>query len=210
MDILLIGATGFLGSRILREALDRGHRVTALVRREGAELPAGVAVVVGDVGDPQQIARHAREADAVVASVSSRKEGDVPIDHAVETISQAVRLAGDGVRLLVVGGAGSLEVAPGTRLIDTADFPEAFRDEAEQQARALDVLRPREEVDWTYLSPAAEIGPGERTGRYRVGGDQLLVDEAGRSFITAEDFAVAVVDELETPRHLRRRFSVAY
>jgi len=113
-------------------------------------------------------------------------------------------------RLLIVGGAGSLEVAPGKALVDTPDFPEAYKVEARAGVKFLDTLRNEKELDWTYLSPSAELSPGERTGKFRIGGDQLLVDSNGKSWISMEDFAIAMVDEVEHPKHSRRRFTVGY
>ena len=121
----------------------------------------------------------------------------------------AVKQAGVD-RLLVVGGAGSLEVAPGRALLDTPDFPAAYRPEAEAGRRFLDTLRTERSLDWTFLSPAAEFVPGKRTGEFRLGGDQLLADANGRSWISMEDYAIAFVDELETPKHSRQRFTVGY
>ena len=209
MKILIIGANGTLGSRTLREAVSRGHDVTAVVRREGALSPAAhVQVVQADARDADEVARFAAGHDAVVSAVSARREGDAPIPEVVQAVDDGLRKAGVP-RLFVLGGAGSLEVAPGVQLVDTPEFPEAYKAEALQQREALNVIR-ASDVNWTYLSPAAEISPGERTGRYRTGGDQLLTDAEGRSFISAEDYAVAVLDELERAEHERQRFTVAY
>src|SRR6185437_5685332 len=113
-------------------------------------------------------------------------------------------------RLIVVGGAGSLEVGPGVQLVDTPNFPEAYKAGALVQREALKIYRQENELEWTYVSPSAEIEPGERTGNFRTGGNQLLMDEDGRSFISMEDFAVAIVDELINPHHFRARFTVGY
>ncbi|MBO4272932.1 NAD(P)-dependent oxidoreductase [Microbispora triticiradicis] len=124
-------------------------------------------------------------------------------------MSRTVRQA--GVRRLVqVGGAGSLEVAPGVRLVDTPDFPEVYKKEALAGAATLALYREAGDLDWTYVSPAAEIAPGERTGSYRLGGERLLTDAEGRSFVSAEDYAVAVADLLEKGGHARERITVAY
>lgn len=208
MKIVIIGATGDIGSRVLREAVSRGHEVTAVSRREGALQPeSGVEIVRADARDAGEVARLADGHDAVVVSVSSRKEGDAPIQQVVRAVIDGTREAGP--RLFVVGGAGSLEVAPGVQLLDTPEFPEAYRAEALQAREALDLLR-TSDADWTYLSPAVEIYPGERTGRYRAGDDRVLADAEGNSRVSMEDFAVAVVDELEEPKHRGRRFTVAY
>ena len=209
MKILLIGAAGTLGSRILKEAISRNHDVTAVVRREGALGPAPhVQVVQADARNADEVARLAAGHDVVVVAVSARREGDAPVPDVVRAVIDGVRKA-DVPRLFVLGGAGSLEVAPGVQLVDTPAFPEAYKTEALQGREALNVVR-ASDVNWTYLSPAVEISPGERTGHYRTGGDQLLVDAEGRSFISAEDYAVAVLDELERPKHERQRFTVAY
>lgn len=207
MKIAVVGASGTIGSRIVAEAAGRGHQVSAVSRRKGAVQPApGVTAVQADARNADDVANLARDHEAVVVSVSARKEGDTPIPEVVRTV---VENLGADTRLFVVGGAGSLEVAPGVQLVDTPHFPEAYKSEVLQQREALELLR-ASDVDYTYLSPAIEIAPGERTGRYRVGGDQVLSDGEGRSFITAEDYAVAVLDELETPQHRRRRYTVAY
>ncbi|ACO48065.1 NAD(P)-dependent oxidoreductase [Deinococcus deserti] len=209
MNILLIGATGFLGTRILHEALNRGHTVTALVRREHALTPApNLHIEVADASLPSDVARLATGTDAIIASVSARKPGDTPIPTTIQAIADGARQAGTP-RLFVVGGAGSLEVAPGVALMDAPGFPDAYRTEAEQHGQALAFLR-GSDLNWTYLSPAAEIAPGERTGTFRLGGNQFFTDAEGRSFITAEDYAVAVLNELEHPQHERQRFSIAY
>lgn len=208
MKVLIIGAAGNIGSRILREAVSRGHEVTAVSRREGAIDPGpSVEVERADARDAGEVARIVDGHDAVVVTVSYRKEGDAPIHQVVRAVVEGTR--GAGPRVFVVGGAGSLEISPGVQLLDTPEFPEAYRAESLQAREALGVVR-ASEADWTYLSPAAEISPGERTGRYRAGGDRLLTDEEGNSRISTEDFAVAVIDELEEPKHRGQRFTVAY
>lgn len=207
MKITIIGAAGNIGSRILREAVSRGHDVTAVVRREGALDPEpNVEVERADARDAGEAARLADGHDAVVVAVSSRKEG-APIQKVVRAAIEGTR--GTGARVFVVGGAGSLEVAPGMQLLDTPQFPEEYKAEALQAREALEILRAAD-VNWTYLSPAVVITPGERTGQYRMGGDQVLADAEGNSLISMEDYAVAVLDELESPNHERGRFTVAY
>lgn len=215
MKIVVFGATGQVGQRIVAEALRRGHEVTGVVRdpsRSQSPDPR-VALVQGDARDPRSVARAVQGADAVVGSVSPRPgtTGEAPtlVDVARGLIG-GVRQAGVK-RLVAVGGAGSLEVAPGVALLDTPGFPEAYKPEAEDGRDSLAVYRGEAEgLDWTFVSPAIVIQPGERTGRYRTTGDQLLTDEQGNSVISYEDFAVALLDELETPRHVGRRFGVAY
>ncbi|WP_327589377.1 NAD(P)-dependent oxidoreductase [Nonomuraea sp. NBC_00507] len=200
MKILLFGATGMIGQRIAAELTDRGHEVTG-VSRSGP--------VKGDVHDSATLAKGY---DAVVSAISPPRDGtepEPPFVAAYRALIDGVRVAGVR-RLIAVGGAGSLQVAPGVDLVDTPEFPEIYKKEALAARAVLRLFREVEDLDWTYISPAAEIAPGERTGVYRIGGDQLLVDEKGRSFISAEDYAVAVADELENGAHPRRRITVAY
>ncbi|HAQ89289.1 MAG TPA: 3-beta hydroxysteroid dehydrogenase [Pseudomonas sp.] len=200
--IALIGASGSAGSRILRELTDRGHRVTAIARHPEriAELP-GVIAVKGDAQDLQGLTSALRGHDAVVSAVNFTSSEP-------HTLIEAVRASGVK-RYLVVGGAGSLEVAPGQRVIDLHDFPEAYKAEASGGAAFLEQLRQVTELEWTFLSPSAEFVPGERTGQFRVGKDALLSNAQG-SRISFEDYAVALVDEIEHPAHVRQRFTVGY
>lgn len=215
MKIVLFGATGQVGQRIAAEALRRGHEVVGVVRDPSrAQSPdPRVALVRGDATDPASVASVVAGADAIVGSVSPRPgtTGQAPslVDVARGLIA-GLRRAGVK-RLVVVGGAGSLEVAPGVALLDTPGFPEAYKPEAEEGRASLAVYRDEAEgLDWTFISPAVVIQPGERTGRYRTTDDQLITDERGDSVISYEDYAVALLDELETPRHVGRRFGVAY
>jgi Putative NADH-flavin reductase len=216
MKIVLFGATGHIGQRIAAEALRRGHTVTGVVRdpEKVASPDPRVPLVQGDATDAESVARAARGADVIVSAVSPRPN---PRGRAAPSLSAAARglLAGARTakvkRLIVVGGAGSLEVAPGKRLMDAAGFPDAYKAEAKEGADSLAVYRSEGAgVDWTFLSPAAEIGAGERTGKYRTTVDQLLTDAGGHSRISYEDYAVALVDELETAKHRGARFGVAY
>jgi putative NADH-flavin reductase len=207
MRILLIGATGMVGRRIAAEARDRGHEVTG-VTRGGNEGTVGA-----EAGDTAAIARLAGGHDAVVLSVPPPRDGsetEGPLLAATRAVLDALRQAGVR-RLVVVGGAGSLEVAPGVRLVDTPDFPAVYKSEALAAAAQLEVIRAEAgDLDWTFISPAAVIGPGERTGAFRLGGDRLLTDAGGDSRISAEDYAVALVDELEKNNAVQRRITVAY
>lgn len=210
MKILVIGATGMIGSRVTAEALSRGHQVTALTR--GGSALEGVRAIKGDAANPDTVAEAAAGHDAVVLTVAAR-DGSDPAP-AVLAIWQAVNsgLTKARVRrLVVVGGAGSLEVAPGVRLVDTPEFPAIYKPEALAHAGLLEVIRAEGgDLDWTYISPPGVIAPGDRTGAFRVGGDQLLTDAEGKSFVSAEDYAVALLDELENPKALKRRITVAY
>ena len=202
MKIALIGASGNAGSRILKELSDRGHAVTAIARSPEriATLP-GVTAVAGDLSDTAALAETLGGHEAVISSVHF-----LPTD--AQSLIDMVRASGVK-RYLVVGGAGSLEVAPGQRLIDQPGFPEEYKAEASAGADFLDLLRGAQDLEWTFLSPSAMFVPGERTGRFRLGTDQLLSNEQGSS-ISFEDYAIALADEIEQPRHIRQRFTVGY
>jgi putative NADH-flavin reductase len=203
MKIALIGATGFIGSRLLTELTSRGHRVTAIVRNpEKVPQGAGVTAKAGDVYDKDGLAALLAGNDAVISAVHYTASDPA-------TLLAAVKQSGVK-RYLVVGGAGSLEVAPGVKLFDTKEFPAIYLDEARKGGAYLDLLKGESGLDWTFLSPSALIEPGQRTGKFRLGKDQLLVDDKGQSRISAEDYAIALVDELETPAHSRQRFTVGY
>jgi hypothetical protein len=161
--------------------------------------------------DTKALSQKLRGFDAVITAFSGHAQADVQgyYEKGIRSIIDAAKLAG-ARRLLVVGGAGSLEVAPGQQLLDTPSFPAAYKGTAEGARQALNMLREERDLDWTMLSPSAVIAPGERTGKFRLGGDQLLVDANGASRISVQDYAVAFVDELETPAHSRRRFTAGY
>jgi putative NADH-flavin reductase len=197
MNVVVFGATGMIGTRIATELEQHGHAVTASTRATGA-----------DVTDPQSVAGVAAGGDAVVSAVSARGVSYTLADIAPALV-EGLREAGLR-RLLVVGGAGSLKVAPDKRLMDTPDFPEEWKPEAIAQSEALDYYRSVEDLDWTFVSPAAFIHPGERTGHYRLGGDHLLVDDNGNSEVSAEDYAIAIADLLEQGGHERERVTVAW
>ncbi|HSV80375.1 MAG TPA: NAD(P)-dependent oxidoreductase [Ramlibacter sp.] len=212
MNVTLIGASGFIGSALLKEALARGHRVKALVRRPEQIAPqADLQAVKADVFDADALARQVRGSDAVISAFSGHSHGDVRNDYlrGLQAIVQASKSA-SVPRLLVVGGAGSLFVAPGLQVVDTPDFPDQWKGSALGARDGLDYLRTQQQLDWTMLSPAALIQPGERTGQFRLGKDDLLQDAQGQSRISLEDYAIAMLDELETPAHRQQRFTVAY
>lgn len=211
MKLVLFGATGMIGSRIATEASARGHQVLAVSRSGQSPVP-GVIATAGDAADPAKVAELTAGADAVAsACVPPRGGADLtgPFLALNRALTDGMRTAG-ATRLMVVGGAGSLETAPGQMLCDQPDFPADLLDEALAHREALAFYRALDDLDWTYVSPAAEIAPGLRTGRFRTGGDGMLTDDHGDSRISAEDYAVAFVDELETPDHPRARMSVAY
>lgn len=203
MKIALIGATGNVGKRIVAEAIDRGHEITAMARNvDGFDAGAGVTPQAVDITDVDAAAAAIAGHDAAVVSVRFQ---NLDFEKLLEAIAKS------GVpRVLIVGGAASLEREPGVQLIDTAGFPEEIKVEAEPARRALDRLRREDRIDWTFLSPSVFFGPGERTGKFRLGGDALLVAEDGKSHISYEDYAVALLDELEDPKHRRQRFTVGY
>jgi len=208
MNVVLYGASGMIGSRILKELLHRGHTVTAVVRNPANVTAVGAYVVLGDVTDADSVAATAKGADAAISAYSPPKGDEPVISAAVLALLEGLEKAGVR-RLIVVGGAGSLEVAPGVQLVDAPNFPEEYRAIALAHRDVLPLLHDSE-LDWTCFSPAASIQPGQRTGKFRLGGTQLVTDEKGESRISAEDYAVALVDELENPKHLRRQFTAAY
>jgi putative NADH-flavin reductase len=211
VKILLVGGSGTIGSRVLAEALKRGHAVTT-VTRDPSKVAAspGVTAVKGDALDPTSLAEAAKGHDAVVSAFSPG--GDEPSRVVDAARAHIAALPKAGVkRVVVVGGAGSLEVAPGVQVVDTPQFPEAWKGIALAHRDALEVYRKEGGgLEWTYFSPPALIEPGERTGTFRTGTDQLLADDKGQSRISAEDYAIALVDELESPKHVRGRFTAAY
>ena len=209
MHIALYGATGASGSRILAELLSRNHQVTAIVRNP-ARLPAqpGLAVAEGDVSSADAIAEKIKGTDAVVSAYAPPADDTDQLVSATEQLITAVRQS-RVPRLLVVGGAGSLEVAPGVTVIDSGHLPAQWLPIAISHAKTLDLLK-KSDINWTYFSPAAFFVPGERTGKFRLGTNQLIANEQGDSRISLEDYAIALVDELDTPKHERSRFTIGY
>jgi hypothetical protein len=203
MKIAVIGASGNAGSRISAELARRGHSVTAIVRNpEKIAAQANVTPTKGDVMDQAGLARLLAGHDAAISSVHFLASDPVRLIAAAKESKVG--------RYLVVGGAGSLEVAPGVRLVTTPGFPVVYKAEAEKGAAFLDLLRAEKELNWTFLSPSAMFVAGERTGKFRLGIDQLLTAADGKSSISFEDFAVALADEIERPAHIRQRFTVGY
>lgn len=213
MKIALFGANGHVGHAILDEALARGHDVTAIVR-DASRLSTRherLTVATGDASKPESWLDAVRGNDAVIASLSARRDG-TPESIPNNATAMLDNLPRAGVKRLVwVGGAGSLETAPGVRVMDDPHFPEAWKSEASAQGTALDVFRAsKSDVDWTFVSPAALLEDGPRTGTYRIGGDQLLVDTNGKSHISVADYAVALLDRVEKHDASRTRITVAY
>ena len=202
MKIALIGATGRAGSEILKELVRRGHAVTVIVRNpQKVPSAANVTAKQGDVFDKDGLAALLKGHDAVISAVRFLQSDP-------QTLIDAVKAAGVK-RYLVVGGAGSLEVAPGVALVSTPEFPAAYKAEATRGGDFLALLRQEKDFDWTFLSPSALLFDGPRTGTFRLGKDQLLSNEKGSS-ISFADYAIALVDEVETPAHSRQRFTVGY
>jgi len=203
MNIAVVGATGKAGSRVVTEALARGHRVTAISRHaENAPREPNLTAQAGDASDPDVLAKILSGHDAVISSLRFTESDPAKLIAAVKT---------SGVnRYLIVGGAGSLEVAPGKALVDTPEFPAHARGEADKGRVFLNMLRGERGLDWAFLSPSMLFAPGARTGKFRLGRDQLLTDAQGKSSISMEDFAIAMIDELERPKHSRQRFTVGY
>lgn len=202
MKITVLGASGHAGSEITKELAARGHSVTAIARKPEA-IPTGdnITPVQGDASDVAALASLIRGSDAVVSALHH--------DIVAETLLSALKTAGVP-RLLVTGGAGSLEVAPGVRLIDTPAFPDEFKPYAIPGIAFLDDLRGETDIDWTFFSPAASIEEGPRLGHFRTGTDQLITDDRGESRISFADYAIAMADEVEQHKHSRARFTAAY
>jgi hypothetical protein len=202
MKVAVLGASGRAGSEITKELAARGHEVTAIARKPGAIASApGVTAKAGDASDPAALTDLIRGSDAVISALHF----DVP----AATLLAALKRAGVR-RLLVTGGAASLEAAPGVRLIDAPDFPAEWKPIALAGIAFLDELRKEHEIDWVFFSPAAFLEQGPRLGHYRLGGDQLVVDDQAKSRISFADYAIAMVDELERHHHSRSRFTAAY
>lgn len=202
MKIAIVGATGNAGQRLVNEAVKRGHQVSGISRHAAGRAPRDdVAWVSADINDPADMASKVAGHDAAILSMPFN---GLDFDKVLATAKAA------GVRLLVVGGAASLEAAPGVVLIDTPDFPDFIKPEAEPARQALNRLKAGVDFEWTFLSPSMMFGPGERTGKFRLGKDLLLTADDGKSSISYEDFAVAMIDEIEKPKNVNARFTVGY
>jgi putative NADH-flavin reductase len=213
MKIALIGATGFVGSAVLKELLSRGHSVVALAR-DPAKVAAqsGLEARLADVLQPDSVAAAVKGVDAVVSAYNAGWTNPNLYAEFLQgsaAINAGLQQAGVK-RLIVVGGAGSLFVAPGVQLVDTPEFPAQWKPGALAAREALNQIRAETALDWSFVSPPAHLEPGERRGSYRLGGDELLADAEGHSHISVADLAMAIVDELEAPKHVQQRFTVAY
>lgn len=212
MRIALFGITGAVGSRIAKEALDRGHSVVGVVRDASnvSLRHPNLQYVTGNVLDPVSVAAVVKGSDAVISAVGPGNfEHSAFLVDAARSLFSGIKQAGVD-RLLLVGGAGSLEVAPGVQLVDAPGFPDAWKGIALAHRDAFEVIKTQKDLNWTYVAPAAMLEPGERTGRYRTGTDNLVADAQGNSRISMEDYAVAVIDEVERPQHPKARMSVGY
>lgn len=209
--IAVIGGTGYAGRNIVTEAASRGHTVVSVSRKASSERVPGVTYLEGTILDTTSLVRELEGVDVVVATVAPRGEMAGQVRPSIAALNDALP---ENVRLGVIGGAGGSLVAPdGPRLVD-AGFPEEFKAEALEMIGVLDDLQADQSGrDWFFVHPAGGFGmwnPGERTGAYRDGGDVLVTDADGESFISGPDLGVAVVDEIESPKHVRERFTVGY
>jgi putative NADH-flavin reductase len=213
MKITILGATGNAGSRVVTEALHRGHEVTAVVRNSTAtnNLPSGIKVLIGDARNIMDVTAFSTGQDVVISAIRPTSGHESEVIPTTQALMDG--LSKTGVRLLIVGGASTLKV-PGTggnMVIEDSNYlPVSARHIGKASADQLAVCRAEATVDWVYLSPAAQFSPGERTGIYRLGTDELLVDAQGISKISMEDAAIVLIDEAEQPKHHQTRFTVAY
>jgi uncharacterized protein len=204
LNVALIGASGKIGSKIAAELLARGHHVTGIARNPEKISVAGLqATAKGDFTTPAEMAAVLKGHDAVISAASF-------IPGQAEQLIASIRASGV-TRFLMVGGAASLATeAGGKKVIDTIELPEAWKAPIMEGIRTLSLLHPVQDVDWTFFSPAVQIGPGERTGQFRLGNDVVVKDAAGVSKISYDDYAIAMVDELERGEHLKARFTIGY
>lgn len=214
MNIALIGATGFVGSAVLNEALNRGYEVTAIARDTNKITinSEKLTLVNADVYDTKALAKILKGHDAVVNAFNAGWTNPNLYDDFIkgsESIQEAVKLS-DVKRLLVVGGAGSLEIAPGVQLVDSPQFPAEWKSGATAARDYLNIIKKENVLDWTFLSPAINLHPGTRTGTFRLGTDQPVFDADHKSEISVEDMAIAIIDELEQNQFIRKRFTLGY
>ena len=208
MNVVLYGASGMIGSRVLKELLHRGHTVTAVVRNPERVNVLGAYIVLGDILDPPTVAATAKGRDAAISAYAPPRDDPAALWAATHSLLSGLGTTGVR-RLIFVGGAGSLEIAPGVQAVDTPGFPAEWKAIALAHRDALALLK-SSNLDWTYFSPAGLIQPGLRTGNFRLAGTQLVTDTDGQSRISAEDYAIALVDELEKPQHIRQQFTIGY
>jgi len=210
MNVVVYGATGNSGSEIVKELLRRGHKVTGVARKvESLKDQAGVTAKTDDLENVDRIAEVIQGADVVVSAYQPPSDNTDALIEVTKRELEAVKKAGVP-RLIIVGGAGQLEVAPGVTLIKSGYLPAEYMPIALSHEKAAQVLKESSGVNWTYIAPAAYFVPGERTGKYRTGTNNLVSDEKGESRISFADYAIALVDEIEKPKHERALFSVGY
>ncbi len=213
MKLALIGANGKIGSRILEEALYRGHLVRGIARNPDLTImKKGLTWIKADALNPDALSDAIGGCDALISAFGidwHRPETYYLFNDVAKSIILASKKAGVN-RIINVGGAGSLEVAPGIQLVDTPSFPENWRAGANEQRKSLEIFRGETELDWTFFSPAIIIEPGPRTGKFRIGKDSPVFDENGNSIISYDDYAAALIDELEKPRFIKQRFTIGY
>lgn len=217
MKLILIGATGFVGSAVLKEALNRGHKVTAIVRDPGKISMQNdqLSVVRGNVMDTAALAEQIKGSEVVISAYNAGWNNPDLYNEFLkgsQSVQEATKRSGVK-RLIVVGGAGSLFIAPGVQVVDTSEFPTDWKPGALAARDYLSLLQKEEQLDWTFLSPALEMHQGlprKRTGIYRTGSDNPVFDANNKSTISVDDLAVAIIDEAENAKHIRQRFTVAY
>ncbi len=201
--VALIGASGKIGSKIAAELLQRGHTVTGIARNPEKISVAGMKTATGDFTNPQAMAQVLKGHDVIISAASF-------IPGQAEQLIASVRASGVK-RFLMVGGAASLQTEPGgPKVIDTIQLPDAWKGPVLEGIRSLGLLKEVKDFDWTFFSPAVQIGPGERTGKFRLGGEVVVKDAAGVSKISYDDYAIAMVDELEQAKHPQARFTIGY
>jgi putative NADH-flavin reductase len=209
MNVVVYGATGNSGSEIVKELVARGHKVTGVARHpEKLQGVAGVTAKADDLSNTDAVAAIIKGADVVVSAYQPPADNTDKLIDVTKLQIEAVKKAG-GPRLLVVGGAGQLEVAPGVTLIKSGYLPAEYIPIAVSHEKAAEVLK-GSDINWTYIAPAAYFVPGERTGKFRTGTNNLVSDEKGESKISFADYAIALVDEIEKPKHEKQLFSVGY
>lgn len=213
MNIVLYGATGHSGSRILTELLSRGHHVTAITRNPTKLAPKpNLTIKQGDVDSSSDIAANSKGADAVISAYAPPADDTdriLPVTQNFIDVIKQLGTSSKAPRFVYVGGAASLEVAPGVTLLDSGHLPAQWQAIAKSHSDALKLIK-KSDINWTCFSPAAFFEPGQRTGKFRLGKDQLITDAQGNSKISMEDYAIALVDELEKPEHERQRFTIGY
>lgn len=210
MKLAIFSPTGTIGSRILNEALSRAHLVTAITR-DPSRLSIShdnLTIVPGNVLDPSSVADTVKGHDAVLSSIGTTGSSVAVIAEAARSLIEGLSKVGMS-RLVVVGGAGVLEIEPGVQFVDSPKFYEPYRPLGLVHREAYNLYKAAD-LDWTFVCPAGEIAPGERTGKFQIGADRLLTNKRGESKISAEDFAIAFVNEVETPQYIHRRLTIAY